>query len=809
MARQNEVQVNIVVRTEGGKIVAELNNALGDTQDQVEATTQKTGRFSQAMDRFVIGAVERAGQMVTNFAAQIPQALAEMVNLGVQAEAQGVRFERFAGGADQASEYLEAFQSATDNTVTRMDAMQGATKLLQMGLVDTSEDMSLVAAIATKLGDQTQSAGERVNDFALLLANQSVMRLDNFGISSGRVRARIEELQASIEGLSREEAFRIATFEEGQKSLETLGDTTDLNSTKIARFQAAIGDMKQELGLALMEVLAADGAFDDLGGGTESAATNIRDLTEAFVTLVRVGGELDRRFGPAIDKIEAIMALGGIGGTRVEVREDTWLARWGDEIDRWLGLADNQEGQLRELNPEIDRYANAIGEAEEIQRYGASVALPDYNRALGDQARQMDTSRVSTDDYLNAQDGLPPALRRTVDAIEDQQRALEEQEAIQTRIAEQATYNLAQQWRGYEQDRTQTAEDFAQRREEIEQEYTDRLAELQQRGATRYVEIDEEATQRQLAITEARLAEAIEKQAGFNEETSRLERLRMEETIANLQAEASEQRSLLERSQDGILAMRGENVDEMVAEAARQKEESLAQLEEQAAEQERIQRESFGRMLLNTATRFAEMRGVGAEETLRMQIEISKQYGLIDEKTADSAEQWIGALDKWADGATVDLGKVATRLGGFGDTMDTETDDWERQLEEFSQNAQGSLGNAGSAMDTVAGKAFNLRDAINAIPKDTTVTVRINEIKNVIRRESPGANIPEIAAQHGFSGMVGPGYGGPLRILAGEGNVPERVLVQPVTHKTYNMTVNTRATAPTVQMDFRIMEALG
>lgn len=67
-------------------------------------------------------------------------------------------------------------------------------------------------------------------------------------------------------------------------------------------------------------------------------------------------------------------------------------------------------------------------------------------------------------------------------------------------------------------------------------------------------------------------------------------------------------------------------------------------------------------------------------------------------------------------------------------------------------------------------------------------------------------------AQFGFSGMVGPGFGGARVFLAGEGG-PEFVQVVPTgggrsTHNEFNMTVNTRATAPSVRRDFETMRAL-
>jgi len=164
---------------------------------------------------------------------QAAEKVYEMVKLGAQIEAIEHRFIAFAGGAEQASKYLEAFNIGAQNTVDEMTAMEKSAKLLQMGLATNADEMQLMAAMATKLGNQTISAGARVDDFSLLLANQAVRRLDNFGMSSGRVRDRIDELIESGQALNREQAFKMAVMEEGSTALAKLGDTSEMTAVKL------------------------------------------------------------------------------------------------------------------------------------------------------------------------------------------------------------------------------------------------------------------------------------------------------------------------------------------------------------------------------------------------------------------------------------------------------------------------------------------------------------------------------------------------------------------------------------------------
>lgn len=203
------------------------------------------------------------------------EAALEFVELGAGVGAAQDRLAAFAGGTSEARGYLEAFNEATDGTVDRMSAMESASKLLGMGLVENEGEMAAMAEMATRLGDQTMGAGERINDFALLLSNQSIQRLDNFNISSGRTRALIDELLASGQALSRDEAFKLAVMQIGAESLDKLGESTDTANVKLQKMRAAVTDAKT--GFALMAAEAVAGA-----GGVDELASRVRRLPQTL-----------------------------------------------------------------------------------------------------------------------------------------------------------------------------------------------------------------------------------------------------------------------------------------------------------------------------------------------------------------------------------------------------------------------------------------------------------------------------------------------------------------------------------------------
>lgn len=205
----------------------------------------------------------------------------ELIQMGVASKRAEVALGALTGG--KADEYVEAIGEATNNTISRMDAMSVSSKFLSMGLAETSAQAAEMARVAATLGGVFQglSAGDAAEQFALLLSNMSVQRLDTFGISSAQVRARIEELQKATPGLSREMAFLQATMEIGSATANKFGDVLDDLGARVDQTKANMEDMGASLGVMLAEVAAP---------ATELAA----DVTEgATQTVQDIGGIID------------------------------------------------------------------------------------------------------------------------------------------------------------------------------------------------------------------------------------------------------------------------------------------------------------------------------------------------------------------------------------------------------------------------------------------------------------------------------------------------------------------------------------
>lgn len=281
----------------------------------------------------------------------------ELAELGAQATRVERRFAAFAEQAGGAEAILEAFQEGAGGAASKMDAMASASRLLQMGLVTNADEMQLVVELATRLGDQTASVTDRIGDFSLLLSNTSIPRLDNFGIKSSNVRARIAELQASIAGLSREEAFRMAVFEEGGKSLSVLGDRVDDEAAAFERAQAKLADFRVEMGQKLAPVASK---LVDLFASLESG------------TLALIAG-----LGGAIGI--AAKFSGGLGGLATKLGTTTaGLGLATAAVVAWIVAFEMAQDVAKKIDEGMEQSADAIdtwsGEAAAMIAEGSDLA---------------------------------------------------------------------------------------------------------------------------------------------------------------------------------------------------------------------------------------------------------------------------------------------------------------------------------------------------------------------------------------------------------------------------------------------------
>lgn len=206
-------------------------------------------------------------------AMQIAQKAIEMRNLGQTVQQTANTYIALQGGAQAAEVTMTSLRAATRGLVEDTTLMSGASQMLRTGVATNNAELTQLIEMAVALKKPTDSAAEALDNFTAMMANQSVLRLDSFGISSGRVTARIEELIAAGQAAGREDAFRMAVLEEGATAMDRLGSSIDQNVSQwdrlMVRGQNAIASIGQ----------AAFGIGEAVAGG-------VNDALDAVVTLI-------------------------------------------------------------------------------------------------------------------------------------------------------------------------------------------------------------------------------------------------------------------------------------------------------------------------------------------------------------------------------------------------------------------------------------------------------------------------------------------------------------------------------------------
>lgn len=165
---------------------------------------------------------------------------------GAQVQAARLTFDNLTASIGSTSDaMLGELRTATSGMISDLDLMRFASQSVAMGLGSTTEEVAALAELGSTLGAAFKGdAVTGMEEFNLLLANQSIPRLDSFGISAGAVRTRIAELQAEFPDMTREAAFTQAVLEEGSVTMANLGDSTATTAANLAILKAEADNVK-------------------------------------------------------------------------------------------------------------------------------------------------------------------------------------------------------------------------------------------------------------------------------------------------------------------------------------------------------------------------------------------------------------------------------------------------------------------------------------------------------------------------------------------------------------------------------------
>lgn len=186
-------ELEIVLKAQMGKVKADLlklKKLLQDTEPPAaEAASGITNVANALKAVFALGALQKLaqfGKQFIDFAGQVDTVSTAFRNLAKTAE----------GGSDA---LVESVKEMTGGTVSNLDIMKSSNLAIQLMGKDVMTKLPEMARIARASARASgESVSKMLNDIVVASGRQSVMILDNLGISSARATQEIEKYAKSL-----------------------------------------------------------------------------------------------------------------------------------------------------------------------------------------------------------------------------------------------------------------------------------------------------------------------------------------------------------------------------------------------------------------------------------------------------------------------------------------------------------------------------------------------------------------------------------------------------------------------------------
>lgn len=430
MAERSILQI-VLEFLKKGDGVKDASKDLGDLK-------KASGEAGKAADTLNLGMLAVEGAAISAGIAVL-KSIPALVEQGLEYERSTVALAAFTGGAEEAAAAVEAVQNAAGGSVSKMLAAESATRLFSMGLAETTDEAAELTRIAVTLGaTMGRGPSQAFEEFSLLLANQSIPRLDTFGISASQVRARMADLTAANQDLSREQAFMTATTEIAGEKLAALDAEGFEAASSLDRMKTVVADTKLGIATFLAEGLMP--YVDMLAFGVEEqkkfadATTEqkdaVDDLAEAYANLPRPMEETDEA---ATDLATTTFVLeGGFRGVGLganfaadaqdELANTSYdLISAEEEVYRVSGILTKSMGRLTEQML-FQAAAAALDEDAQIELAFAMGLIDErsYNalRTIEEFAEGLDGSQDSVDEYTRKVTELADKLNSLPETID-------------------------------------------------------------------------------------------------------------------------------------------------------------------------------------------------------------------------------------------------------------------------------------------------------------------------------------------------------------------------------------------------------
>jgi hypothetical protein len=723
------------------------------------AAAQKTAAATQRQ------AFISTSQAVLAFTKEIAQAVFELGKLGAQFQGQQVGLNNLAGSFGQSGKEIQrAIQEASRGTLSGLDAIQAANQGLLLGVAKTPEEFANLTNSALILGRTLGlEATQSIEQFTSALGRQSLLILDNFGISAKQVNAEIERLAKADFGVARSElteAQKQATFMKAALNIAaeaagTIGDEAGESLAGFDRLTAAAEDLKVELGIAVSELNKSSGFTDFLSRNIKTITDDIKVFRGAFG-----GGDIDQQIEATTITIERL-------------REELELAEERQAAGGFLGF-------LSQFKIEPGR--------EQLAELETQLSQLNLQKAAEDQKA-----------FNNAADDTPPIIEDNTKAIEAFQSALKQAQSLQLSFARTAEDAALKQGRALDdlaRKRARSAEDIARKQAQSVAKLEEKQAEDREKllkNQAKQFEKFEANRRKQIAKAEDDISKA-RKEAAEQQKRDQLKlqrELQQAQERFNLSRLQSERRfSLSERrlrAEGDILAIQELREDFALQQQEEKenfdlsKKQQVSSGKEQQKEQAKDLENRVSELKANLEDQRAELLA-SFDEQLRAQQETQVEARAQQQRGFEeaAAERAIALAREEEDRAIAlqreeEDRRISQRrqLEDLGQSLAEQKDVTAQGVNAIAEEIERVFGMAGVANNIIVGFSERTRSEFNSLVDSVEET--ISSLDEVEKKR----DVPLVALTGDVSRPSGGGFGGRVSGPFQEGGIVPGPIGQP------------------------------
>jgi len=274
------------------------------------------GKFGGMLSVFGGNMLTKAAGWAMNFASEIGDCVAQGIELARAGEGVRLAFERL-----NRPDLLDKLREATHGTVTDLELMKQAVKFNDFNL-SLDEMGTLLAFAQQKAKDTGESVDYMVDSIVTGLGRQSLMILDNLGISANEVKEKMKGTGDMTKAVA--EIIR--------QQMSDAGDYIETAADRAAKADAEVQNAMEELGRTFQPISDAGAAlWHNLKvGALDLLNSAIKPLIDNFTTL----GRLRREYESAGGGTRVGGDLGKLGEHKSQQNYRILLAQYDREIQK-------------------------------------------------------------------------------------------------------------------------------------------------------------------------------------------------------------------------------------------------------------------------------------------------------------------------------------------------------------------------------------------------------------------------------------------------------------------------------------------